>query len=97
MIRSDLTRRILVQNPHLYQRDAEKVVNAVLEEIVVALVRGDRVELRGFGAFGVKERSARMGHNPKTGTPVAVAQKCFPYFKAGKEMLQRLNDAPQGQ
>jgi integration host factor subunit beta len=96
MIKSDLTRRILVQNPHLYQRDAVKVVNAVLEEIVAALVRGDRVELRGFGAFGVKKRPARMGHNPKTGTPVAVTQKYFPTFRVGKDMRERLNITPQG-
>ena len=91
MIKSELVQRITSQNPHLYQRDIEKVVSAILDEMVEALRRGDRVELRGFGAFSVKIREARQGRNPKTGAIVAVAKKAIPYFKTGKEMRVRLN------
>jgi integration host factor subunit beta len=91
MIKSELVQRIGARNPHLYQRDVEHVVNAVLEEIVAALARGDRVELRGFGAFSVKSRPARMGRNPRTGEQVPVSEKFVPFFKTGKEMRERLN------
>ena len=91
MIKSELTQRVLAQNPHLYLRDAEKVINAILEEIVGAMARGDRVELRGFGAFRVKHRTARNGRNPRNGAFIAVNQKNMPHFKPGKEMQQRLN------
>lgn len=76
MIKSQLIRRITAQNPHLFQRDIEKVVNAILVEMVEALRRGDRVELRGFGAFSVRLREARTGRNPRTGAAVAVASYC---------------------
>jgi integration host factor subunit beta len=91
MLKSELIERIASQNPHLYERDIEKVVNAILDEMVEALRRGDRVELRGFGAFSVKLREARQGRNPRTGAAVAVAKKAMPYFKTGKEMRARLN------
>jgi integration host factor subunit beta len=91
MIKSKLVQRIAEQNPHLYQRDVEHIVNAVLEEITAALARGDRVELRGFGAFSVKSRPARQGRNPRTGEQVAVTEKYVPFFKTGKEMRDRLN------
>src|SRR5271156_4222758 len=91
MIKSELVQRISAQNPHLYQRDVEKIVNAILGEIIAAMARGDRVELRGFGAFSVKQRPARSGRNPRTGAHVAVDQKCVPFFKTGKEMRERLN------
>jgi len=91
MIKSDLIQRIAAQNPHLYTRDIEKIVNAILDEMVEALRRGDRVELRGFGAFSVKLREARQGRNPKTGVVVAVSKKAVAYFKTGKEMRVRLN------
>src|SRR5438067_8430836 len=71
MIKSELVQRIAGQNPHLYQRDIENIVNAVLGEITAALARGDRVELRGFGAFSVKHRPARTGRNPRTGAHVS--------------------------
>jgi integration host factor subunit beta len=96
MVKSELSGRIYVQNPHLYERDAEKVVNAVIEEIIAAMIRGDRVELRGFGMFTVRQRSARDGRNPKNGAIVAVAEKKLPHFKAGKEMCERLNATTQG-
>ena len=91
MIKSELVQRIAGQNPHLYQRDIENIVNAVLGEITAALARGDRVELRGFGAFSAKRRDARTGRNPRTGEHVSVDQKSVPFFKTGKEMRERLN------
>lgn len=91
MIKSELVLKIAEQNPHLYQRDVENIVNAVLDTITDALSTGDRVELRGFGAFSVKRRDARKGRNPRTGEAVAVAEKAIPVFKTGKEMRVRLN------
>ena len=93
MIKSELVLKIAEQNPHLYQRDVENMVNAILDEIVEALRQGDRVELRGFGAFSVKKREARVGRNPRTGSQVKVSEKVVPYFKSGKEMRVRLNKA----
>ncbi len=91
MIKSELVLKIAEQNPHLYQRDVENIVNAILDTITEALARGDRVELRGFGAFAVKRREARTGRNPRTGEAVSVLEKAIPVFKTGKEMRQRLN------
>jgi integration host factor subunit beta len=91
MIKSELIKRISSQNPHLFERDIEKIVSAILDEMVEALRRGDRVELRGFGAFSVKLRGPRQGRNPRTGAVVAVAKKAIPFFKTGKEMRTRLN------
>ena len=91
MIKSELVQRLAERNPHLYQRDVEHIVNAVLDEVVGALMRGDRVELRGFGAFSVKNRPARNGRNPRTGQKVSVTEKYVPFFKTGKEMRERLN------
>ena len=91
MIKSKLVQQIGDQFPHLFQRDVENIVNAIFEEITQALARGDRVELRGFGAFSVRQRAARNGRNPRTGQQVAVAEKSVPFFKTGKEMRERLN------
>jgi integration host factor subunit beta len=91
MLKSDLVRRLMVQCPHLYERDIEKVVNAILEEIIEALRQGGRVELRGFGVLFVKQREARNGRNPRTGAAVSVSAKALPAFRTGKEMRQRLN------
>jgi len=91
MIKSELVQRIAVQNPYLYQRDVENIVNTILNEIIAALARGDRVELRGFGAFSVKHRQARVGRNPRTGADVSVNGKSVPFFKTGKEIRERLN------
>ena len=93
MIKSELVLKIAEQNPHLYQRDVENIVNAILDTIADALARGDRVELRGFGAFSVKTRDARTGRNPRTGETVSVSEKVIPVFKTGKEMRIRLNEA----
>ncbi len=91
MIRSELIQKIADENPHLTQRHVERIVNTVFEEIIDALAKGDRVELRGFGAFSVKARDARIGRNPRTGESVAVARKNAPFFKTGKELRDRLN------
>lgn len=91
MIKSELIQKLAEENPHLFQRDLENIVNAILEEIGGALSRGDRVELRGFGAFSVKNRAARVGRNPRTGEQVEVGEKYVPQFKAGKEIRERLN------
>ncbi len=91
MIRSELIQKIADENPHLYQRDVERIVNTVFEEVTDAMARGDRVELRGFGAFSVKQRDARVGRNPRTGETVQVEEKCVPFFKTGKFLRDRLN------
>jgi integration host factor subunit beta len=91
MTKSELIQRLAELNPHLYQRDVERIVSTIFEEISAALERGDRVELRGFGAFSVKERDARVGRNPRTGDTVEVGAKHVPYFKTGKELRERLN------
>ena len=91
MIRSELIQIIADENPHLYQRDVERIVNTVFSEITEALAKGDRVELRGFGAFSVRDRKARVGRNPRTGASVDVAEKRVPFFKMGKGMRERLN------
>ncbi len=96
MIKSELVQKIANSNPHLYHRDVERIVNVIFDEIVDALARGDRVELRGFGAFTVKHRAARQGRNPRTGAPVPVDEKFVPFFKTGKELRDRLNgDTPK--
>ena len=91
MTKSELIQRLAELNPHLYQRDVERIVSTIFEEISAALERGDRVELRGFGAFSVKQRDARVGRNPRTGDTVEVSAKHVPYFKTGKELRERLN------
>jgi len=89
--KSELVEKLASENPHLFQRDVENIVNAILDTIADALARGDRVELRGFGAFSIKKRDARTGRNPRTGESVSISEKVVPVFKTGKEMRQRLN------
>ena len=91
MIKSELVQIIANRNPHLFQRDVENIVNAVFDEITDSLAQGSRVELRGFGAFSVKNRPAREGRNPRTGDKVSVEEKWVPFFKTGKELRERLN------
>ena len=91
MIKSELVQQVSDQFSHLFQRDVENIVNAIFDEITNALSRGDRVELRGFGAFSVRQRGARRGRNPRTGQNVDVREKQVPFFKTGKEMRERLN------
>ena len=91
MIKSELIARLAAENPHLTQRDVERVVGVILERMINALENGGRVELRGFGAFSVRSRPARAGRNPRTGDPVDVRAKHVPFFKSGKELRERLN------
>ncbi|MGV6840707.1 MAG: integration host factor subunit beta [Planktomarina sp.] len=93
MIRSELVQKLMDENPHLYQRDVERIVNTIFDTIIDTMADGGRVELRGFGAFGVKKRDARMGRNPRTGEQVSVEEKHVPFFKAGKLLRERLNGA----
>jgi integration host factor subunit beta len=95
MIKSELIARLAEANPHLYQRDVERIVTAIFDEITDALEKGERVELRGFGAFSVKQRPSRMGRNPRTGEAVHVAEKHVPFFKTGKELRERLNESEE--
>ena len=91
MLKSELVQRIAGQNPHLHRRDVRNFVNAILNEISVALTRGDRVELRGFGAFSVKRRRARTGRDPRNGSHVSVERKSVPFFRTSKEIRERVN------
>ncbi len=91
MIKSELVQIIATRNPHLFLRDVENIVGAIFDEITEALAEGNRVELRGFGAFSVKERQSREGRNPRTGESVQVDAKRVPFFKTGKELRERLN------
>ena len=91
MTRSDLIAELAASYPHLRVADVELIVATIFDQITGALARGDRVELRGFGAFAVKQRNARIGRNPRTGVVVSVDEKTVPFFRAGKEMRDRLN------
>jgi integration host factor subunit beta len=91
MTKSELIQRLADRHPDLKQRVFERIVSTVFDEISSALERGDRVELRGFGAFSVKHRDPRIGRNPRTGAAVEVGAKRVPYFKTGKELRERLN------
>ena len=93
MTKSELIAQLAAENPHLRQPDVELIVATIFDEITAALARGDRVELRGFGAFSAKRRDARTGRNPRTGAAVPVAGKAVPYFKPGKELRERINGA----
>ncbi len=91
MTKSELIGQLAGENPHLRPLDIELIVTTIFDEITTALARGDRVELRGFGAFSAKRRDARTGRNPRTGAAVPVAGKAVPYFKPGKELRERVN------
>ena len=91
MIKSELIQKIAATNQHLYHRDIERIINVVFNEIVEALARGDRVELRDFGAFTVKHRAPRVGRNPRTGAAVSVPERFVPFFKTGKDLRERVN------
>ena len=91
MIKSEMVQKIANANQHLALKAVEQIIDVIFEEIVLALARGDRVELRGFGTFTVRKRDARIGRNPRTGEPVEVAEKFVPFFKTGKELRERLN------
>lgn len=91
MTRSELITNLAVDHPHLQPQDVERIISTIFGEITAALAEGKRVELRGFGAFTIKQRDARTGRNPRTGEAVAVEQKVVPFFKAGKELRDRVN------
>lgn len=91
MTKSELIAHLAGANPHLRQPDVELIVTTIFDEITAALARGDRVELRGFGAFSTKARDPRLGRNPRTGEAVEVSAKSVPYFKPGKELRERIN------
>jgi integration host factor subunit beta len=91
LTKSELIAELATANPHLRGQDVETIVATIFEEITFALARGERVELRGFGAFTVKHRDARTGRNPRTGASVSVDEKSVPFFKAGKELRVRVN------
>jgi len=91
MIRSELLQELHKDNPDLRADEIEQVVDIFFDEIAQRLAEGGRVELRGFGAFSTRDREARSGRNPRTGETVDVPSKLVPYFKAGKEIRERLN------
>ena len=91
MTKSELIAELAASNPHLRGADIELIVATIFDQITGALARGERVELRGFGAFTVKHRAARQGRNPRTGDTVFVEDKFVPFFKTGKELRERLN------
>ena len=91
MTKSELILRLTKRYPHLYQRDIETLVNTVLDSIAGALVEGNRVELRGFGAFSVRKREARKARNPKNGAEVYIGERHAIYFRTGKELRERVN------
>ena len=93
MLKSELVEKIAEENPHLLQRDVERIVGTIFEEITLAISSGNRVELRGFGAFSSKKREERMGRNPRTGVSVKVDRKHVPFFKTGKNLRKRLNES----
>ena len=91
MIRYEMVQKLVDDNPHLRQRDVERIIGTFFEEIINTMSNGDRVELRGFGAFSIKKRNSRTGRNPRTGDSVAVEEKHVPFFKTGKPLRDRLN------
>jgi len=93
VLRSELINELHKDNPHLTRRDVELVVAIVLESITQTLEQGARVELRGFGAFSVRYRKARMGRNPRSGDSVRVSEKYVPFFRTGKDLKARINDS----
>lgn len=96
MIKSELVEQLAEKHPHLPQRDVERAANVILDTIASALEEGGRVELRGFGAFSVRHRPARVGRNPRTGESVPVKEKHVPFFKTGKELRERVNASRNG-
>ena len=92
MIRSELIQKIADENPHLFQRDVERIVNTIFEEITDALANGDRVELRGFGVFSSNLQKARISRNPKTGEKVNTPEKKTIHFKMAKDLFKKLNN-----
>lgn len=91
MTRSELIDRLVDMNPHLTRRDAEAVVSLIFDSMTDALVSGERIEIRGFGSFTVRERGSRRARNPKSGTTLQIPSRKTPFFKTGKELRERVN------
>jgi integration host factor subunit beta len=92
MTKSELVRRMAELHPHLQHSDVERVVEIIFTSISEALARGARIEIRGFGAFTIRHREARLGKNPRTGASVEVSPKVAPYFRTGKQLHASLNE-----
>ncbi len=91
MTRSDLIAKLAERFPQLLARDAELAVKVILDTMAEALMRGGRIEIRGFGSFALNYRPPRTGRNPKSGEKVQVPAKYVPHFKAGKELRERVD------
>ena len=91
MTKSGLIVRLATRFPQLVAKDADFAVRIILGEMIAALVRGDRVETRGFGSLEIRRKPPRIGHNPRSGEKVAVPAKHVPHFKAGKELRERVD------
>jgi len=91
MTKSELILRLAERFPQLVAKDADFAVKMILDAMSEALVRGDRIEIRGFGSFALNYRPPRVGRNPKSGDKVSVPAKWVPHFKAGKELRERVD------
>jgi integration host factor subunit beta len=91
MTKSELIARLAERFPQLVAKDADFAVKMILDALTAALVRGDRIEIRGFGSFALNYRPPRIGRNPKSGDKVHVPEKYVPHFKAGKELRERVD------
>ena len=96
MTKRGIIEELLTRRQGFSHRESETIVNAMFDAMVQVLARGERIEIRGFGSFGVKQRRARQGRNPKTGALVEVEAKRIPFFRAGKDLRFEVNDAPKG-
>lgn len=92
MIKSLLVERMIQRMSHLPPKDVEHGVNGIIDVMIDALSHGRRIEIRGFGSFCLHHRAPRLAHNPKTGEKLITHSKYTPYFKAGKEMRERVNE-----
>ena len=93
MTKSDLIAQLAERFPQLVAKDADFAVKMILDALSEALVKGDRIEIRGFGSFSLNYRPPRVGRNPKSGDKVSVPEKWVPHFKAGKELRERVDKA----
>lgn len=92
MTKSELIERLSGTAGALNKKEAELIVNTIFDSIGGALIEGDRVEIRGFGSFTIRERDARVARNPKSGEIVNIPAKKTPFFKTGKELRMRVNN-----
>jgi len=97
MTKSELIARLAERFPQLVAKDADYAVKMILDALTSSLVKGDRIEIRGFGSFALNYRPPRIGRNPKSGDKVQVPEKYVPHFKAGKELRERVDYRAEGQ